>query len=119
MLLKYSTSHVILRIEMLTMKKFVIHCILAWFPFLQGLLKLCTCYPLLFLLPPQGLYPTEEQIVQHEVKKDKRTELRHEHFCDSHIYKCRSQTEKYAALKIFATWEFSDSLKMAWTLCLK
>ena len=38
MLLEYSTSIIILRIEMLTMKKFVIFCILAWFPFLQGLL---------------------------------------------------------------------------------
>ena len=38
MLLEYSTSNIILRIEMLTMKKFVIFCILAWFPFLQGLL---------------------------------------------------------------------------------
>ena len=38
MLLEYSTSDIILRIEMLTMKTFVIFCILAWFPFLQGLL---------------------------------------------------------------------------------
>ena len=38
MLLEYSTSNIILRIEMLTMKTFVIFCILAWFPFLQGLL---------------------------------------------------------------------------------
>ena len=28
--------------------------------------------------------------------------MRLEHFCDSHIYKCRSQAEKYASLKIFA-----------------
>ena len=36
MFLKYSTSNIILRIEMLTMKKeiklFVVFCILAWFP---------------------------------------------------------------------------------------
>ena len=38
MLLEYSTSIIILRIEMLTMKTFVIFCTLAWFPFLQGLL---------------------------------------------------------------------------------
>ena len=38
MLLEYSTSNIILRIEMLTMKTFVIFCMLAWFPFLQGLL---------------------------------------------------------------------------------
>ena len=29
--------------------------------------SLCFCYPLLFSLPRQGLYPTEEQIVQHEL----------------------------------------------------
>ena len=44
MLLKYFTYNVILRIEMLTMKNkipsklFVVFCILAQFPFLQGLL---------------------------------------------------------------------------------
>ena len=37
MLLNHA-SNIILRIQMLTMKKFVIFCILAWFPFLQGLL---------------------------------------------------------------------------------
>ena len=36
MLLEYPTSNIILRIEMLTMKTFVVFCILAWFPFLQG-----------------------------------------------------------------------------------
>ena len=40
MLLKYSTSNIILRMEMLTMKKFVTFCDLALFPFLQGLLIL-------------------------------------------------------------------------------
>ena len=35
MLLKYSISNIILRIEMLTMKKFVIFCVLTLFPFLQ------------------------------------------------------------------------------------
>ena len=38
MLLEYSTSNIILRMEMLTMKKFVTFCVLALFPFLQGLL---------------------------------------------------------------------------------
>ena len=38
MLLEYPTSNIILRIEMLTMKTFVIFCILAWFCFLQRLL---------------------------------------------------------------------------------
>ena len=38
MLLEYSTSNIILRIEMLTMKTFVIFCIFGLFPFLQGLL---------------------------------------------------------------------------------
>ena len=36
---------------------------------------LCICYPLLFLLPRLGLYPTEEQIVQHELKKNKHADL--------------------------------------------
>ena len=77
MLLEYSTSDIILRIEMLTMKKFIIFCILAWFPFLQWLLIRSSrrfVYPLLFLLPRQGLYPTEEQIVQHELKKNTDTD---------------------------------------------
>ena len=38
MLLEYSTSNIILRIEMLTMKTFVIFCIFAWFSFFQRLL---------------------------------------------------------------------------------
>ena len=38
MLLEYSTSDIILRIEMLTMTTFVIFCILAWFSFFQRLL---------------------------------------------------------------------------------
>ena len=40
--LKYCTSNIILRIEMLTVKKkiklFAVFCILAWFSFPQGLL---------------------------------------------------------------------------------
>ena len=53
------------------------------------------CHPLLFLLPRYGLNPNEEQIVQHELKKEKQLEWELEHFCDSRIYKCRSQAEKY------------------------
>ena len=98
MFLKYSTSNIILRIEMLTMKKeiklFVVFCILAWFPY-SFFASLCFCYPLLFLLPRYGLNPNEEQIVQHELKREKQLEWELEHFCDSRIYKCRSQAEKY------------------------
>ena len=98
MFLKYSISNIILRIEMLTMKKeiklFVLFCILAGFPY-SFFASLCFCYPLLFLLPRYGLNPNEEQIVQHELKREKQLEWELEHFCDSRIYKCRSQAEKY------------------------
>ena len=77
MFLKYSTSNIILRIEMLTMKKeiklFVVFCILAGFPY-SFFASLCFCHPLLFLLPRYGLNPNEEQIVQHELKKEKQLE---------------------------------------------
>ena len=79
MLLEYFTSNIILRIEMLTMKKFFIFCILAWFPFLQGLLirpSRRLVFDTLFsflILSRSGLYPTEEEIVQHELKKNKHT----------------------------------------------
>ena len=99
MFLKYSTSNIILRIEMLTMKTkiklFVVFCILPWLPSYSFFASsLCFCYPLLFLLPRWGLNPNEEQIVQHERKRDKQTEWELEQFCDFRIYKCRSQAEK-------------------------
>ena len=92
MLLEYSTSNIILRVEMLTISSGATDLFFA---------SLCICYLLLFLLPRSGLYPTEEQIaVKHELKKNKHTDW------DSNIsvtlYKCRSQAEMYAASKIFA-----------------
>ena len=54
MFLKYSTSNIILRIEMLTMKKeiklFVVFCILAWFPY-SFFASLCFYYHDMALTP--------------------------------------------------------------------
>ena len=75
MLLEYSTSNIILRVEMLTISSGATDLFFA---------SLCICYLLLFLLPRSGLYPTEEQIaVKHELKKEQTYRLRLEHFCDS------------------------------------
>ena len=63
----------------------------------------------LYLLPASFLFTTIIGSLPHWrtdcttwTKKEQAYRLRLEHFCDSHIYKCRSQAEKYAALKIFA-----------------
>ena len=45
--------------------------------------------------------PTNEQTVQHELKKGERIDSEVEHFCHSHIYKCWSQALRSTALKIF------------------
>ena len=123
MLLEYSTSNIILRIEMLTMKKFVIFCILAWFPFLQGLLirssrRFVFATLFSFYYHDRVFTPlTEEQIVQHELKKNKHADW------GTKISVTLTLTSVGAKLKRTELWrslpQFSHSLKMTWALCLK
>ena len=79
MLLRCSTSNIISLIQNVNYEK-VCHLLhLGVISFSSGatdsfFASLCICYPLLFFLSRYGLYPTEEQIVQHELKKNNHTD---------------------------------------------
>ena len=83
MLLEYSSSNIILHIEMSAMKKFVIFCMLAWFPFFRSywfVLRVA-----LYLLPSSLFATTIRSDCTTRTKKEQAYRLRLEHFCDSHI----------------------------------
>ena len=109
MLLEYSTSNIILRIEMLTMKTFVIFCILAWFPFLQGLLIRSSRR---FVFDTLFSFYYHDRVftpLKNRLYKLTWTKKEQAYNWDSNISvtltfsSVGSQAEKYAALKIFAT----------------
>ena len=125
MLLECSTSNIILRIEMLTMKTIVIF-FASWrdFLFFRGywfVLRVA-----LYLLP-SSLFTTTIGSLPHWrtdcttwTKKEQAYRLRLEHFCDSHIYKYRSLAAKLRSTRLWRSLaQFSHSLKLTWTLCLK
>ena len=108
---------------MLTMKKFVIFCILAWFPFLQGLLirssrRFVFATLFSFYYHDRVFTPLKNRLyMQHELKKNKHTDW------DSNISVTLTFTSVGAKLRSTRLWrslpQFSHSLKMTWTLCLK
>ena len=109
MLLKYPTSNIILNIEMVRnvnyekekIKLFVVGAISFSLGGTDFFLLVA-----LFLLPSSlftttiGSLPPCRTDCTTWTKKDKETDWELEHFCDSHIYKCRTQAES-TALKIF------------------
>ena len=89
---------------MLTVKKkirlFAVFCILALFPFLQGLLirssrrfGFATLFS--FYFHDRVFIPLKNRLYNMNWKNDKQTDWELEHFGDSQIYKCQSQAEKY------------------------
>ena len=103
---------------MLTMKKVVIFCILAWFLFFRGywfVLRVA-----LYLLPSSlftttiGSLPSEEQICTSWTKQGQAKRLRTRTF----LWLLQQVSEPSWEVRLWR-WEFSHSLKMRWTLCFK
>ena len=94
--------------------RFVVFCILAWLSFCLMLLMIrcfrhflpCTLFSL--WLPGDRVSRTD---CKTWTEKSAQMDWELKHFCDSHIYKCRSQAEKNGSEGLWK-WEISHSLKM-------
>ena len=94
--------------------RFVVFCILAWLSFCLMLL-IIRCFRHFLPCTLFSLWLPGDRVSRTDCKTwtEKRAQMDWElkHFCDSHIYKCRSQAEKNGSEGLWK-WEISHSLKM-------